>query len=71
MKYYYFIETLLNQQINIYWFEVCSTQENLFEDEILENLNEFTCESVVHGLDIMINDLDYHNKMNVNNPLDD
>ena len=33
-------------------------------------MNEPTCENVIHELEVMINDLGYHNKMNVNNLLD-
>ncbi|XP_049354648.1 uncharacterized protein LOC125819224 [Solanum verrucosum] len=39
-------------------------------DAVSKNLNEPTCENVIHKLEVMINDLDYHNKMDVNNLLD-
>ncbi|XP_049364295.1 CENP-B homolog protein 2-like [Solanum verrucosum] len=39
-------------------------------DAISENLNEPTCENIIHELEVMINDLGYHNKMVVNNLLD-
>ncbi|XP_015170931.1 uncharacterized protein [Solanum tuberosum] len=39
-------------------------------DAILENLNEATCENIIHELEVMIDDLGYHNKMDVNNLLD-
>ena len=34
------------------------------------NLNEPTCENVIHKLEIMVNDLCYHNKIDDNNLLD-
>ena len=39
-------------------------------DAISENLNEPTCENVIHKLEIMVNDLCYHNKIDDNNLLD-
>ncbi|XP_049357088.1 CENP-B homolog protein 2-like [Solanum verrucosum] len=39
-------------------------------DAISENLNEPTCKNAIHELDVMITDLAYHNKMDVNNLLD-
>ncbi|XP_049346572.1 CENP-B homolog protein 2-like [Solanum verrucosum] len=53
------------------------TLENYFRhceirsgDAISENLNEPTYENVIHELEVMINDIGYHNKMDVNNMLD-
>ncbi|XP_059281701.1 uncharacterized protein LOC132035439 [Lycium ferocissimum] len=39
-------------------------------DEALGNLNEPTCENDIHELEVMINDLGYLNKMDVNSLLD-
>ena len=40
-------------------------------DTISENLNEPTCENVIHEFEVMINhDLGYHNKIDVKNLLD-
>ena len=38
-------------------------------DAISENLNESTCENDIHELEVTI-DLDYHNKLDINNVLD-
>ena len=56
-----------NLQCRLGWsvltLKICS------DDAISENLNELTCENVIHELDVMINDIVYRSKMNVNNLL--
>ena len=32
-------------------------------------MNESTCENVIHEFEVMINNIGYYDKMNVNNPL--
>ena len=34
------------------------------------NLDEPTCENISHELEVMINDISYHNRIDVNNLLD-
>ena len=36
-------------------------------DAISENLNEPTCENIINELEVIINNLGYHSKMDVNN----
>jgi len=55
------LETIAN------WFRHCKICSG---EAISEKLNEPTCENVIHELEVMINDLSYHNKMDVNNLLD-
>ena len=57
----------VQQETKANYFRHCKIRSG---DAISENLNEPTCENVMHELQVMINDFSYRNKMNVNNLLD-
>ena len=40
------------------------------EDAISGTLNESACKNIIHELEVIVNDLCYHNKMDDNNGLD-
>lgn len=42
----------------------------LFRDGISLNLKELTNGNIIHVHEVMINELDYHNKIDVNNLVD-
>ena len=59
--------TNVQQETIANYFRYC---KNRLGYAISENLNEPTCKNIIHELEVMINDLSYHNKMDVNNLLD-